>query len=254
MKNINSKLIAHRGASFDAPENTLPAIELAWKQKIKRVEIDIQLTKDNRIVAIHDANTSKVSVKNHLVKNEKLSTLKSIDIGTWKHEKWKNTKIPSLEEVLNTLPEFGILVIEIKSDISIIPYLIKVVQNIPNHQIEFICFNYQIITALKKLLPTNKALWLLDLDYTQKTKSQTLELKEYIFKAKKSNLDGLNLWAGSIADKKYIQEIKKHQLLVYVWTINNPQKAYLFLQYGADAITTDRPLWIQQKLAQLNDE
>jgi glycerophosphoryl diester phosphodiesterase len=254
MTDINSKIIAHRGASFDAPENTLPAIQLAWKQKIKRVEIDVHLTKENRIVAIHDANTSKISVKNYSIKEENLDTLQSIDIGSWKDLKWANTTIASLEEILKTLPKDGILVIEIKSDMSIVPVLAKALKHVPHNQLEFISFHYEILASIKSQLPLSKALWLLDLDYTKVTKSEILPLTEYISKATSANFDGLNLWAGLIANEKYIQEIKKHQLLVYIWTINEPKKALRFLHYGADAITTDRPLWMQQQLAQLNDE
>ena len=254
MTDINSKIIAHRGASFDAPENTLPAIRLAWEQNTKRVEIDVHLTKDKRIVAIHDTDTSKISVKNYTIKEESLNTLKTIDIGSWKNPKWANTSIASLEEILHTLPKEGILVIEIKSDICIVPVLAKVLKHVPHYQLEFISFNYQTLAAIKSQLPLSKALWLLDLDYTTMTKSEILPLTEYILKATSANFDGLNLWAGSIADKNYIQEIKKHQLLVYIWTINEPQKALRFLQYGADAITTDRPLWMQQQLAKLTNE
>ena len=254
MTNINSKIIAHRGASFDAPENTLPAINLAWKQKIKRVEIDVHLTKDNRIVAIHDANTTKISVKNYIIKEENLHTLQCIDVGSWKDLKWANTSIASLEEILITLPKDGILVIEIKSDISIVSFLAKILKNIPHNQLEFISFHYETLAAIKSLLPLSKALWLLDLDYTTLTKSEILPLAEYLSKAKSANFDGLNLWAGSIVDKNYIQEIKKHQLLVYIWTINDPKKAFRFLQYGVDAITTDRPLWMKQQLELLNHE
>ena len=254
MTTINSKIIAHRGASFDAPENSLPAINLAWRQNIKRVEIDIHLTKDDRIVAIHDTNTSKISVKNYTIKEENLNTLKSLDIGRWKNKKWTNTQIATLEEILHTLPKDGILVIEIKSDFTIIPFVTKALQHVPPSQIEFISFDYEVLFAIKTQLPLSKALWLLDLDYTTKTESTVRPLNEYISKAKFGNFDGLHLWAGKIADKNYIQEIKKHQLLVYIWTINDPKKALDFLQFGADAITTDRPHWIDQQLKQLRHE
>jgi len=208
MTDINSKIIAHRGASFDAPENTLPAIRLAWEQNTKRVEIDVHLTKDNRIVAIHNADTSKISLKNYTIKEESLNTLKTIDIGSWKDLKWANTRMASLEEILKTLPKEGILVIEIKSDICIVPVLAKVLKHVPHYQLEFISFHYQILAAIKSQLPLSKALWLLDLDYTTITESEILPLTEYISKATSANFDGLNLWAGAIADKNYIQETR----------------------------------------------
>ncbi len=65
-----TKIIAHRGESFDAPENTLAAINLAWERKVKAVEVDIHLTYDNEIVVIHDYNTLRVAgVKKSLIKH-----------------------------------------------------------------------------------------------------------------------------------------------------------------------------------------
>ena len=58
-------IVAHRGASHDAPENTLPAFELAWKQGADAIEGDFLLTKDNKIVCIHDGSTKRLAVLDH---------------------------------------------------------------------------------------------------------------------------------------------------------------------------------------------
>ena len=63
-----NKIIAHRGESYDAPENTLAAINLAWKRNVIAVEIDIQLTNDNEIVVIHYKDTLRVSGKKKIIK------------------------------------------------------------------------------------------------------------------------------------------------------------------------------------------
>ncbi len=55
--NTNIKIIAHRGASFDAPENTLASVNLAWEQNIHFVEVDVKLTLDNILVVFHDETT-----------------------------------------------------------------------------------------------------------------------------------------------------------------------------------------------------
>lgn len=254
MKNYSSKIIAHRGASFDAPENTIPAIKLAWKQNIQKVEIDIHLTKDNRIVVIHDNNTSKLTVKDLNIKDSLFKNLQNLDIGSWKGHTWKNTKIPSLEEALATIPDFGTLLIEIKCGLEVIPFLIKAIKDTPTNQIEFISFDYELIAAIKKQSPQHKALWLLDLDYTTETTSKCLSLNNYIDKTKNANLDGLNLWAGKIANKHYIETLKKNNLLVYIWSTNSPTIAKHFLELNVDAITTDRPFWMLQQLEEKEND
>ncbi|WP_139958547.1 glycerophosphodiester phosphodiesterase family protein [Flavicella sediminum] len=248
MENYQTKIIAHRGASFDAPENTLPAIQLAWKQQIHKVEIDVHLTKDHQIVVIHDANTKQTSSYSSEVKDETFADLRNLDVGAWKGKKWKNTRIPNLTEVLASIPDFGTLIIEIKCGKEIVPFLKKALQNIPVHQIEFICFNFDVICLLKKVLPQHKALWLLDLDYTEQTKKEVAHVDTYIQKAKENNLDGLNIWAGEIATKQFIQRIQEANLLVYIWSTNTLKTAQRFLDCQVDAITTDRPKWLLDKL------
>lgn len=254
MKTYNSKIIAHRGASFNAPENTIPAIQLAWKQTISKVEIDIHMTKDKRILVIHDVNTAKIAIKNLTIKEELFETLRTLDVGVLKNEKWKGTKIPSIEEVLDTIPDFGTLIIEIKCGLEVIPYLIKAIKEVPSYQIEFISFDYEVISCIKKKAPQHKALWLLDLDYTSETKNNCLSIETYIKKVLEAKLDGLNLWAGKIANKDYIEKIKQHNLLVYIWSTNSIKTAKHFLDLNVDAVTTDRPFWLLQKLEEKEND
>src|SRR5438552_3255312 len=82
------ELIAHRGASHDAPENTLAAIQLAWRQNADAVEVDVQLSKDRHLVVIHDATTSKTAGVRKKVAAQMLAELQSLDVGRWKHRKW----------------------------------------------------------------------------------------------------------------------------------------------------------------------
>ena len=96
------EFIAHRGASHDAPENTLAAIQLAWRQNADAVEVDVQLSKDRHLVVIHDATTSKTAGVRKKVAAQILADLQSLDVGRWKHRKWKGEKIPTLAAALAT--------------------------------------------------------------------------------------------------------------------------------------------------------
>ena len=58
---VDVEIIAHRGASFDAPENTLESVNLAWVKQADAVEVDVYLSKDGQIVAFHDSNTKKIT-------------------------------------------------------------------------------------------------------------------------------------------------------------------------------------------------
>ena len=98
-------IVAHRGSSFEAPENTLPAFRLAWEQGADAIERDFLLTKDDQIVCIHDASTKRLSDKNLVVSKSTFEELRALDVGAWKHEKFKGTKIPTISEVFATIPK-----------------------------------------------------------------------------------------------------------------------------------------------------
>lgn len=98
-------VVAHRGASGEAPENTIPAFNLAWQQGADAIEGDFHLTKDGQVVCIHDANTIKAAGKNLVVKNTTLAELKKLDVGIKKGPAFEGTSIPTIGEVFETIPK-----------------------------------------------------------------------------------------------------------------------------------------------------
>lgn len=242
MNNFHNFLIAHRGESTDAPENTLASINLAWERNIKAVEIDIRLTADNQIVVIHDKNTFRVSGKWLNVSKSTLKKLKTLDVGSSKNKNWKGEKIPSLLEVLDTVPQDGRLIIEIKSKRFNLNYLKNTLQECKlNHsQVEIISFHRKVLERAKQTIPQHKTLWLLNLDYFWPHWMICFYPKKIIHKIKKSNLDGVNLWSGKLITKQVISDFKQEGLLVYFWTTNNFMKAKQLIEYGADGIISDK--------------
>lgn len=242
--------IAHRGESYLAPENTIAAINLAWENEVKAVEIDVRLTADNEIVVIHDKNTKRTGNINLTIRSSTLKELKTIDVGFKKGSKWKGENIPSLKEVIDTLPEKGKLIIELKSGIEIISPLVSLIRelDLKSSQIEIISFNHEVLNKAKKLLPEFKILWLLDLDYYLPFRLIWINKKKLVQKVLNSNLDGVNVWAGKTIDKQFVEAFRSKSLLVYCWTVNDPAKASRLLNINVNAITTDRPHWLKQQL------
>jgi len=88
------EIIGHRGASFDAPENTLASFRRGWEQHADAVELDIRQTKDGRIVVIHDQDTQRVTGVNRLVEEQTLEEIRQLDAGVWKDSRWVGEKVP----------------------------------------------------------------------------------------------------------------------------------------------------------------
>ena len=81
------EIIAHRGASYDAPENTLASVQLGWERNADAVEVDVYLSKDRKIVVIHDENTKRTTGHDGLVHKMTWAQLRQLDAGSWKLEK-----------------------------------------------------------------------------------------------------------------------------------------------------------------------
>src|SRR5688500_19564502 len=82
------EIIAHRGASYDAPENTLAAMKLAWEQKADAIELDLWLSKDGKIVVLHDSNTKRLGGTTNHVAQQTWDELQRIDVGAWKNARF----------------------------------------------------------------------------------------------------------------------------------------------------------------------
>lgn len=108
------QVIAHRGASGVAPENTLVAIEKAIELKADMIEIDVHLTKDNQLVVIHDHTLDRTTTGTGDIKEKTLAEIRELDAGSWKDAKYKGEKVPTLEEVLAAVEGKANLLIEIK--------------------------------------------------------------------------------------------------------------------------------------------
>lgn len=248
--NKSCTIIAHRGESFDAPENTIASINLAWNRGAEAVEIDVQLSLDNEIVVFHDQSTRRLGNKNKLIIKQTLLELKKLDIRSYKGENWAGEKIPTLKEVLQTIPQGKKIVIEIKCNSEILNVLQSDLSssNLEDDQIEIIGFDFDTIIAAKQMMPQYKVLLLSDLDYHWYGKLFSPSIETLIERCKKNNLDGLDLWAGKKLNKHAVKKIKSSGLLLYVWTVNDISQAAELIEWRVDGITTDRAQWMRKEL------
>ncbi|MFN2396204.1 MAG: glycerophosphodiester phosphodiesterase family protein [Bacteroidales bacterium] len=246
----NHIFIAHRGESFEAPENTLAAINLAWQREIRAVEIDVHLTADDEICVMHDKDTLRTTGKKLIIRKSVMHELQKLDAGSWKGEKWAGEKIPALTDVLATVPSDGKLIVEIKSDSAMLGKLKGYIENsgLQDDQIEIIAFNLQTLSKAKKMMPQIKMLWLF--------RSRPLLLKylkgiytgAVLRKIIKYNIDGVNIGDSRFLTREYIEKISSAGYPVYVWTVNDPNRALELFGYGVDCITSDRAARMAEKL------
>src|SRR3954452_15936878 len=108
-------IIGHRGASYDAPENTIAAYKLAIEQGADGFEGDYWLTAGGQILDLHDKDTKRVAGKKLVVTTAPFKQLRALDIGSWKDTKWHAERMPTLDEVLAIVPAGKKVFLELKS-------------------------------------------------------------------------------------------------------------------------------------------
>jgi len=245
VQNISAqKIIAHRGASYLAPENTVASAKLAWQLGADAVELDIYLSKDNRIMVIHDKDTKRTcsEKKNHIIEKTPSMVLRDLDAGSWKGDEFKGEKIPFLKEIIETMPDGKNVVVEIKCGSEVLPALKRCIEKSgKSSQIIFISFGWETILNTQKEFPNNRCYWL---HYSK------IGLGKKMKQAAENGLAGVNL-KHSIIDKEIIEMAKENNLEVLAWTVDDPVRAKELTEIGVTGITTNRPKWLRDEITKL---
>ncbi len=233
-----TKIFAHRGESFYAPENTIAAIKLAWKNNADGIEIDVRLTSDNRIVVIHDRNTRRTAGIYGLVNSHKLEALKDID-----------DSIPTLDEVLAIVPKGKTVMIEIKCGTEIIEPLKRLLgqTQVIHFQILLAGFGLKKMTFVKNAFPQYSVFRIKRFD-SESVILKSLRLDRMIESCRKNRLDGLSLSYSRWLTKKNTNKIKAAGLRLFIWTVDNPKRAIRLTKLGVDGIISNRSGWLREKI------
>ncbi len=244
------EIIAHRGASHDAPENTLAAFRLGWQQHADAVELDTWLTHDGHAIVTHDADTKRVTGIAKKIATSTLAELRALDAGTWKDPRWSGEKLPTLAEALATIPDGRRLFIEIKCGPEILPELARVIAASGKQatQLVIISFSLPVCTAAKKLFPKIPVLLLSSLKQNPMTLAWTPRAETLIAKAVAAHLDGLNIEGKPGLDADFIRQTHAAGLKCFTWTVDNPDVAKRLRDAGIDGLTTNRPGWLREQL------
>ena len=229
--------IAHRGESFDAPENTMSAFRLAGQTGADGIECDIHLTLDGEIVCIHDADTRRTSNGNFKIAETLFADLRNLDFGSWKDVKWQGEKIPLLAELLDIVKPGMKVFIEIKSDPVIINAMKLILKKsgLANDQIIIISFDQAAIVEAKKQLPQHKACWLTGYDENRNPSAE-----EIINVLRRLGADGVDSHCADFIDAGFVRKIHDAGFEFHVWTIDDPEKVARFKALAVDSITSNR--------------
>jgi glycerophosphoryl diester phosphodiesterase len=240
-------IIAHRGASAYAPENTLPAFEKAIEMGATVIETDVQQTSDGVVVIMHDLSVNRTTNGKGLIKNLTADYFKKLNCHV---ERSRDTTIhpPTLEEAIIKINGRCKLLIELKKGSDYYP-------NIEKHIVDLIKkYNAQSWISTIHSFDKKALLNVAKLDSNinlQKLIVFNMPLVSFNFdkhfaKDDFRNWQGVNVYYR-FCSKRVIRKIHKLGKTVYVWTVNNPSKARKLAKRGVDGIITNKPDILQLK-------
>lgn len=236
-------ITAHRGASHDAPENTLAALRLGFAQGADAGECDVRLTSDGHAVLLHDEGTHRVAACNLVAARHTLESLRRADVGAWKGSAYATERIPTLEEAFAVVPGGRRLLVEIKCGSEIFPALERAFASSSHGSTAFVLmsFDLEVAAAAKRRFPQVEAHWIVE---RESTAPAVLAAK-----ARAAGLDGLNLDHRFPINGAFVASVHVAGLKLHVWTVDDAAEAGRLAAAGVDSITTNRPGWLREQIA-----
>jgi glycerophosphoryl diester phosphodiesterase len=237
-------VIAHRGASASAPENTLAAFRLAAEQGADFVELDVQESKDGQVLVHHDSDLMKVGRSAMKIWETDAAQLRTVDIGSHAGGQFSGERIPTLAEVLAACKGKTRVVIELKSyghDQRLEERVVEIVEAAAMEKnCLFMSLNHGMVRKMKQLRPS----WRCGVLVAKAMGDLTL-----------LNSDFLAVEA-KMATGRFVRRAHRAGQEVYVWTVNDPAWMLVAMSHGADGLITDKPdlaLQVVARRARMSD-
>ena len=245
---INNEVfvVAHRGSSGTAPENTIAAFREAIEAGAMMLETDLQFTNDGHIVVLHDL--SVIAPANNISEeiDFTLTNLKSLDAGSWFHPKFKGERIPELRELLDLIKGKVYLNLEIKAQRTA-GYEEKLRQLINEitvagvmEQVVFASFSYSILTLIKSINNEVHTAAILRPDVRSLPSQICSEIGAEAFIC---SIDELNY--------EIAEDVKKNKLFFGIYSVDNREQLEYALKFGVNALGTNYPALISGELAEI---
>ncbi|HIE04622.1 MAG TPA: glycerophosphodiester phosphodiesterase [Candidatus Latescibacteria bacterium] len=227
-------LVAHRGYSAVAPENTSAALRAALRAGVSVCEVDVRVTSDGELVLMHDETVDRTTDGSGRVRELSLSQIRALDAGSWKGEGFRGERVPTLREALEVI-KGGHLVVEVKDE-GIEGRLARTIMDAgAQERTTVISFSLETCRNLRKLIPDLGVLWLLGRRYGGP-----------ISTALEAGVQGLDVHHEAITPE-FAEAVLMRGLSLWAWTVNEPEEVGRLEDLGVSVVTSDDPVRLRRK-------
>lgn len=227
------QFIAHRGLSGRFPENTHAAFRAAWETDCDGIELDIQVTKDGKVVVIHDPDTLRTAGKKYIIANTNYADLMHLNVAVGGKEGngQLDECIPLLHDVITEMPSGKLIQIEIKHQIGNMDAVITELSTLRSDiDVQIISFDPKKLLHVREVLPQLNTFLVMD--------KALPAIDDRIVFAVENGLAGLDM-DYEMADADYVQSVLEEGLQVAHWTVNDVSMAHKLIAQGAQFIASD---------------
>jgi glycerophosphoryl diester phosphodiesterase len=233
-------VVAHRGSSGRAPENTLAAFELALESGAVIIECDVRLTRDDEVVIFHDRTLDRTTDGSGPIQKKTLEELKRLDAGSWFNSKFKGESIPTLNEALRLLEGRAFLNIELKADARdhqanarLQERVLETVRDArAEHRIFLGSFNHRLMREIKSLHPelTTAIIYKTVRDFAYRPSHLVSQAQADAFVCGR-------WWLR----RKLLDDLQNHHIPIFVYTVNTERDVRRMKQLQIDGVITNFP-------------
>ncbi|MEQ6917621.1 glycerophosphodiester phosphodiesterase family protein [Halomonas aquatica] len=257
------EIIAHRGSSLKAPENTLPALEQAILDGADGIEIDVRLTADDKVVLYHDESLRRLTGDDQRIGTLPRASLGAFDVGSWFGDPFIGERIPGLDEALETVRERAWLLIELKPDpgreLDLVDAVLAELERERDRR--RVCRDRaeDRITSracgdpdiLGEMRVATRSPWLLREAALREPRLDTTLLAQLVLAGslERRGFDALALRHNRI-DEEEIRLAGHYGYELYAWTLNERTVMSRLIDLGVDGIITDRPAMLAALIAE----
>jgi glycerophosphoryl diester phosphodiesterase len=239
------KIKAHRGASFDAPENTIRSVQLAIEQGAVATEIDVRLSADGVPVVFHDEDTRRIGGRARPVREQTLAELRELDVGAWRGAEFAGERIPTLQELLESLPHGFRCFVEIKDGPEAVPAVLGSIERAGKlDSVAVESFHPEVLTAVRAKQPSIP----LHLGVATRNDDRRRPLPHdlaVIDRARKLGATGLAVSVQGLTPE-FARAVDRAGLELGVWTINTLELAARLRDLPITWLETDRPALLRE--------
>jgi glycerophosphoryl diester phosphodiesterase len=228
-------VFGHRGAKAYAPMNTLPAFELAAQQGADGVELDVQFSKDRALVVIHDFTVDSTTNGEGRVRDMTLAQLKELDAGSWFGDAFKDTRIPTLDEVFEAVGNHLFINVEIKVESNSTDGIEQAVADLiarrnVQRRVIVSSFDLPVLERLRKIAP---GIPIGFLHFNLLREAEISRLRDLDFEAIHPH--------HLLIDSEYMAWAHTNGYRVNTWTVNEHDRALELRNLGVAAVISDNP-------------